>query len=100
MADNARELLEALSRELKLSPEALQASCERGSAEDLLKNVDSDRAKQVESILNDPQRFVEKRRQRQGKAGGVDFERPAKDKGAARQSAGKGADGAARSAIR
>ena len=82
MAENAKELLEALSRELKLSPEALQASCERGSADDLLKNV------------------AEKRRQRQGKAGGVDFERPAKDKGAARQSAGKGADGAARSAIR
>ena len=59
MADNARELLEALSRELHLSTEALQTSCERGSADDLLKNVDSDRAKQVESILNDPQKTRE-----------------------------------------
>ena len=59
MAENAKELLKALSRELKLSPVAPQASCERGSADDLLKNVDSEKAKQVESILNDPQKTRE-----------------------------------------
>lgn len=59
MAENAKELLEALSRELKLSPEALQASCERGSADDLLKNVDSEKARQVESVLNDPKKTRE-----------------------------------------
>ena len=59
MAENAKALLEALSRELKLSPEALQTSYERGSADDLLKNVDSEKAKQVESILNDPQKTRE-----------------------------------------
>ena len=59
MADNAKELLEALSKELHLSPEALQTSCERGGADELLKNVDSDKAKQVESILSDPQKTKE-----------------------------------------
>jgi len=59
MADNAKELMEALSRELHLSPEALQSSCERGSADELLKHVDSDKAKQVESILSDPQKTRE-----------------------------------------
>ncbi len=68
MAENAKELLEALSRELKLSPEALQASCERGSADDLLKNVDSEKARQVESVLNDPKKTRELLNSPQAKA--------------------------------
>ena len=59
MADNANELFESLSRQLKLSPEQIKSSCETGSADDLLKNVDSDKAKQVESILSDPDKARE-----------------------------------------
>ena len=59
MADNANELFKSLSRQLKLSPEQIKSSCETGSADDLLKNVDSDKAKQVESILSDPDKARE-----------------------------------------
>ncbi len=59
MADNANELFESLSRQLNLSPEQIKSSCQKGSADDLLKNADSQTAKQVESILSDPEKTRE-----------------------------------------
>ena len=59
MADNANELFESLSRQLNMSPEQIKSSCEAGSADDLLKNADSQTAKQVESILSDPEKTRE-----------------------------------------
>lgn len=54
MAENAKELWAALSRQLGMSPGQIQASCEAGDAEGLLQNTDSDTARQVASVLNDP----------------------------------------------
>lgn len=59
MADNANELFESLSRQLNLSPEQIKSSCQTGSADNLLKNADSQTAKQVESILSDPEKTRE-----------------------------------------
>ena len=49
MADNAKELLEALSKELHLSPEALQTSCERGGADELLKKAENSPKKTLDT---------------------------------------------------
>ena len=54
MADNANEMMEALSKQLRMPPEQIRASCERGDTGALLEHVDGGRAKQVESILSDP----------------------------------------------
>lgn len=59
MADNAKEMLESLSRQLKVSPDELKSSCQTGSADGLLNKIDSDKAKQVKSILNDPEKTKE-----------------------------------------
>ena len=56
MANEANEMFERLSRELNLSASEMKSSCERGDTDALLKNVDSDKAKQVEAILADPER--------------------------------------------
>ena len=59
MANEANEMFERLSRELNLSASEMKSSCERGDTDALLKNVDSDKAKQVESILSDPDKARE-----------------------------------------
>ena len=56
MADNANEMMEALSKQLRMPPEQIRASCERGDTGALLEHVDGGRAKQVESILSDPEK--------------------------------------------
>ena len=56
MANEANEMFERLSRELNMSASEMKSSCERGDTDALLKNVDSDKAKQVEAILADPER--------------------------------------------
>ena len=59
MADNANEMMEALSKQLRMPPEQIRASCERGDTGALLEHVDGGRAKQVESILSDPDKARE-----------------------------------------
>lgn len=55
MDQSSNEIWEALSRQLDLPAEALQASCQSAGGEQaLLRQLDSDRAQQVESILSDP----------------------------------------------
>lgn len=54
MAEKSQEMWNALSRQLGMSPDQIQASCEAGDAQGLLQNADSDTARQVASVLNDP----------------------------------------------
>lgn len=59
MADKQNEIPEALLKQLNLSPDAVRESCGTGRPEDLLKHIDSDKAEQVTSILNDPEKTKE-----------------------------------------
>lgn len=59
MAENEKELYERLSRQLGLTPEQIKSSTERGDVGSLTQNIDSNRAQQVRSILNDPERAKE-----------------------------------------
>lgn len=56
---NEKEILEQLSRQLHLAPGQIKSSAEKGDVGDLMKNVDSTQAKQVESILSDPEKTRE-----------------------------------------
>lgn len=56
MDHTSNEIWEALSRQLDLPAGELQASCRTGGEQALLQRLDSDRAKQVESILSDPEK--------------------------------------------
>lgn len=59
MSDNTNEMFESLSQQLKLSPEQIKSSAQKGNVNDLMKNMDSEKAKQVESILSDPEKAKE-----------------------------------------
>ncbi len=59
MADNANELFESLSRELNVPRGQIESTCQTGNADGLLKSIDSDKAKKVESILSDPEKTKE-----------------------------------------
>lgn len=54
--DNEKEILEQLSQQLHIAPGQIKSSAETGNVGNLMKNVDSEKAKQVESILNDPEK--------------------------------------------
>ena len=56
MDHTSNEIWEALSQQLDLPANELQASCQTGNEQALLQRLDSDRAKQVESILSDPEK--------------------------------------------
>lgn len=58
MADNnnVNKLLSDLSKRLGMSEEQLKSSAQSGNMQDMLKNADSSQAKQIESILNDPEK--------------------------------------------
>lgn len=56
MADNINNLYENLSKQLHLSPQQVKSAADSGNIGDLLKNADRDKAKQVESILSDPEK--------------------------------------------
>lgn len=59
MTDNANELFESLSRQLDLPPDEVKSSCQAGDLSRLTKNIGSERARQVESILADPEKTKE-----------------------------------------
>ena len=59
MTDNANELFECLSRKLNVPRSKIESTCQTGEADGLLKSIDSDKAKQVESILSDPEKTKE-----------------------------------------
>lgn len=59
MTDNANELFESLSRQLDLPPDEVKSSCEAGDLSRLTRNIGSDKARQMESILSDPQKTKE-----------------------------------------
>ena len=59
MTDNKNELYQSLSQQLKLSPEEIQSSAENGDVTGLTRHMDSDRAQQVERILQDPDKTRE-----------------------------------------
>lgn len=56
MDHSSNEIWEALSRQLNLPPEEVQASCRTDGGQSLLQRLDSDRARQAESILSDPEK--------------------------------------------
>lgn len=57
MTDDKNKVYECLSERLKLSPEQIKASAEKGDTDSLLKNVESEKAKQVQSVLGDPEKI-------------------------------------------
>lgn len=51
-----KNIFECLSDQLKLSPEQIKTSAQRGDVDGLMKNVESEKAKQVQSVLSDPEK--------------------------------------------
>ena len=59
MKENKEKLFADLSRQLNLPPEQIESSCKTGDADNLMKNLDSGTAAQVQSILSDPDKTRE-----------------------------------------
>ncbi len=51
-----KKIFECLSDRLKLSPGQIKASAQKGDVDALMKNVESEKAKQVQSVLSDPEK--------------------------------------------
>ena len=51
-----KNIFECLSDRLKLSPGQIKASAQKGDVDALMKNVESEKAKQVQSVLSDPEK--------------------------------------------
>lgn len=53
--NDMNEILAQLSGRLNISPEQLENAAKGGDVKKLLKNADSAQAKQIESVLSDPE---------------------------------------------
>lgn len=54
--NNMNEILGELSGKLNISPDQVKNAAKGGDIKNLLKNADSAQAKQIESILSDPEK--------------------------------------------
>ena len=54
-----KEIFESLSRGLNMPSEEIESSYRAGDVNNLMKNLDGDKAKQVESVLSDPDKARE-----------------------------------------
>ena len=59
MADNENELYQCLSQQLQLSPEQIRSSAQNGDVAELTQHLERDKAQQVASIINDPDKTRE-----------------------------------------
>ena len=56
MADKENNLFDRLSQQLKLSPEQIKSSAAQGDVGSLTKNIDREKANQLNQILSDPEK--------------------------------------------
>lgn len=56
MADKEKNLFDRLSQKLKLSPEQIKSSAAQGDVGSLTKNIDREKANQLNQILSDPEK--------------------------------------------
>lgn len=56
MADKEKNLFDRLSQQLKLSPEQIKSSAAQGDVGSLTKNIDREKANQLNQILSDPEK--------------------------------------------
>ena len=59
MSDNKNKLINELTKRLGISENQMQDAMKSGNVEDVLKNADSSKAQQIQSILNDPEKTRE-----------------------------------------
>lgn len=56
---NKNKLLNELVKRLGVSENQMQSAMKSGNVQEVLKNTDSDKAQQIQSILNDPEKTRE-----------------------------------------
>ncbi len=54
--NNLNKILSDLSRKLGMSEDSIKSAAQKGDVKDMLKNTDSAQVKQIEDILNDPEK--------------------------------------------
>jgi hypothetical protein len=59
MSENKNKLINELTKRLGISQNQMQDAMKSGNVEDVLKNADSSKAQQIQSILNDPEKTRE-----------------------------------------
>lgn len=59
MSDNKNKLINELTKRLGISENQMQDAMKSGNVQDVLKNADSSKAQQIQSILNDPEKTRE-----------------------------------------
>ena len=56
MSENINKLMSELSKKLGLSADEVSAAAKKGDVKELLKNADSEEAKQFNAVLADPEK--------------------------------------------
>ena len=56
MSENNNEMFECLSQQLNMSPGQIKTAAQQGNAQQLMQNLDSDKAEKVNAILSDPEK--------------------------------------------
>ena len=56
MSENINNLLSQLSKKLGVSSNEITSAAQKGDVQSLLKNADSDEAKQFNAVLSDPEK--------------------------------------------
>ena len=56
MSENINKLLSQLSKKLGVSSNEITSAAEKGDVQSLLKNADSEEAKQFNAVLSDPEK--------------------------------------------
>lgn len=56
MSDNKNKLINELTKRLGISENQIQDAMKSGNVQDVLKNADSSKAQQIQSILDDPEK--------------------------------------------